>query len=149
MKMIDLPPLWLALFVALAWAQMRMLPAGLSLAGPVAHLLAGLLIGAGVLLMALALVEFGRHRTTVIPHNTPTTIIQTGVFSRTRNPIYLGDALVLAGAVLWLDAVLSLVLIPIFVWWIERRFIIPEEARMRQAFGPSFEAYARKVRRWV
>jgi len=89
------------------------------------------------------------HRTTVIPHQTPSTIIQTGIFSRTRNPIYLGDALVLAGAVLWLDAVLSLVLVPIFVWLIERRFILPEEARMRRVFGPGFVAYARKVRRWV
>lgn len=150
MKWIDLPPVWLAAFIALAWAQVQYFPAGLDFGRLwVVDLLAGMLVGGGVLLMVLAFVEFRRHRTTVIPHNTPTALIQSGIYSRTRNPIYLGDVMILAGLILWFDAVLALVLIPIFVWVIERRFIIPEENRMRRAFKAEFARYERKVRRWI
>lgn len=149
MKWIDLPPVWLAGFVALAWAQARYLSMGLSFGGVWADLLGGLLVGGGVLLMLLAVTEMRRHRTTIIPHNTPSSLVQSGIFSRTRNPIYLGDAMVLAGLILYFGAVLSLPLIPIFVWVIERRFILPEEGRMRREFRADFARYEGKVRRWV
>lgn len=149
LKWIDMPPLWLAGFVALAWAQATYWPLGLSFGGPWARFAAGLLIGGGVLLMGLALIEFRRHRTTIIPHNTPAALIESGIFSRSRNPIYLGDALVLAGLIVGFDAVLSLPLVPVFVWLIERRFVIPEENRMRRAFRADFARYERKVRRWL
>ncbi len=149
MKWLDMPPVWLALFVALAWAQARYLSMGLGFGETWADLLGGLLVGGGLVLMALAFAEFRRHRTTVIPHNTPSSMIQSGIFSRTRNPIYLGDALVLAGLILRFDAVLSLPLVPIFVWLIERRFILAEEARMRVEFRADFARYEQKVRRWI
>jgi len=122
---------------------------GLGFGGAMADLLGGVLVGGGILLMLLALAEFRKHRTTIIPHNTPSSLVQSGIFSRSRNPIYLGDALVLAGLILRFDAVLSLALIPIFVWVIERRFILPEERRMRRAFKADFARYERKTRRWV
>lgn len=149
MKWIDMPPVWLAGFVALALAQSTYWPMGLSLNSAWADLLGGLLVGCGVALMALAFVEFRRHRTTIIPHDTPAALIQTGIFSRTRNPIYLGDTLILAGLILRFDAVLSLALLPIFVWMIERRFILPEEDRMRRKFRSGFARYESKVRRWL
>ncbi len=149
MKWIDLPPVWLALCVAIAWAQPVYLPMGLSFGGSWADFVGGLLVGGGLVLMALAFVEFRKHKTTVIPHRLPSSMIQSGIFSRTRNPIYLGDALVLAGIILRADAVLSLPLIPIFIWIIEKRFIIDEEARMRVEFRQEFARYEQKVRRWV
>lgn len=116
---------------------------------PVTHMMAGLMIGAGLLLMAAALLAFWRHRTTPIPHQVPKRLITDGVYARTRNPIYLGDALLLAGFILRFDAVPSLILVPVFVWWIEKQFIIPEEDRMRREFRAEFSRYERKVRRWV
>lgn len=148
-KLIDIPPVWLALCIALAWAQANVFDAGLSLASPVTDAMAGLLIGAGLVLVALAVVAFWRAKTTIIPHQTPSRLITTGIFARTRNPIYLADALILAGLILRFDAVLSLPLVPIFVWWIERHFIIPEEDRMRRLFRAEFGRYETKVRRWV
>jgi len=144
-----MPPVWLALFIAIAWAQAVYLPMGLSFGGTWADLAGGLLVGGGLVLMALAFAEFRKARTTVIPHRLPSTMIQSGIFSRTRNPIYLGDALILAGLILRLDAVLALPLVPIFVWVIEKRFIIDEEARMRVEFRADFARYEKKVRRWV
>lgn len=149
MKWLDLPPVWLAVFVLLAWAQVCYLPYGLSFGGAWADLVGGLCVGGGILLMALAFAEFRRHKTTLIPHQTPSQLIQSGIFSRTRNPIYLGDTLVLLGLILRWDAVLALPLVPIFVWVIERRFILPEEDRMRRTFRMEFARYANKVRRWV
>ena len=149
MKWLDMPPVWLVGFIAVTWVQAQYFAFGLNLGGAVADLMGGLLVGGGVLLMLLALAEFRKHRTTIIPHNTPSALIQSGIFSRTRNPIYLGDALILAGLILRFDAVLSLALIPIFVWVIERRFILPEEGRMRREFKVDFARYERKTRRWV
>jgi len=149
MKWLDLPPIWLAGFVALAWVQAQYYPFGLNFGGALADLAGGLLVGGGLVLMALAFVEFRKHRTTIIPHNVPSALIQSGIFSRSRNPIYLGDALVLAGLILRFDAVVSLPLIPVFIWVIERRFILPEEGRIRREFKEVFAKYERKVRRWV
>lgn len=149
MKWIDMPPVWLLGAVVLAWGQARFFPAGLSFGGAWADFVGGLLVGGGLLLMLLAVVELRRKRTTIIPHETPSTLVQSGIFSRSRNPIYLGDILVLAGLILRFDAVLALPLLPVFTWVIELRFILPEEDRMRRAFRTDYARYERKVRRWV
>ncbi|MEP2642015.1 isoprenylcysteine carboxylmethyltransferase family protein [Roseobacter sp.] len=149
MKWVDMPPVWLIGCAALAWAQGRHLPFGLSLAHPVTLLLAGICVGGGLMLALLAVIEFKKHKTTIIPHETPATLIQSGVFARTRNPIYLADVFILAGLCLYWDAVLALTLVPILVWILERRFIDPEEARMRREFRADFARYAKKTRRWV
>ncbi len=148
-KWLDMPPVWLAAFAAVAYLQARHLPLGLSLAHPATAFLSGLLVGAGILLAALAFLEFRRHATTIIPHQTPTQLIQSGIYRRSRNPIYLADVLILTGLVLWWDAVLSLVLAPLLLWVLETRFILPEEDRLRRIFRADFARYAQKTRRWL
>ena len=148
-KWIDMPPVWLAGFLVIAWVQAVYLPLGLDFGATWADLLGGLLIGGGIVLIVMAAMEFRRYRTTIVPHETPERLIQTGIFRRTRNPIYLGDALILAGLILRWDAVLALPLVPVFVWIIEIRFIIPEENRMRRIFRMEFARYCEKTRRWV
>lgn len=149
MKWIDLPPVWLCLFAILAWNQARLLPMGLSLDHPVTHLLGGLLVGGGLVLIFLAAFEFRSHKTTIVPHNTPTAMIQTGIYKRSRNPIYLADVMILCGFCLRWDAIPSLVLVPVLVWVLEKRFILPEEKIMRREFRAEFARYAEKTRRWV
>ena len=147
-KWIDLPPLWLALTLLIAWGISRVMP-GLGFGGAWAGWVGAGLVGAGLLLMALAAATMMAARTTVIPHRNPSALVTGGVFRLSRNPIYLGDALVLAGFILRWDAVPALVLVPAFVWLIDRRFIRAEEARLRAAFGDSFEAWAARTRRWI
>lgn len=149
MKWIDLPPVWLIGCILAAWMQVAHAPMGLSFGGYWADFVGGLLVGGGVVLMLLAAYELNRNRTTVVPHRTPTTLVQSGIYSRTRNPIYVGDGLVLAGLILRFDAVLALPLIPIFIYVIEKRFILPEEDRMRRKYRMDFARYESKVRRWV
>ncbi len=146
---IDLPPVWLLGALVLAWAQGHYWPLELSFGGAWADFLGGLLVGGGVLLMLLAVYEMRRQRTTVIPHQEADRLVTSGIFKRTRNPIYLGDLLILAGFILRWDSVLALPLLPIFAWIIERRFIIPEENRLRRKFRADFARYERKTRRWV
>ncbi|MFA3917533.1 methyltransferase family protein [Ruegeria hyattellae] len=149
MKWLDIPPIWLVGFILIAWGQARWAAFRFSFGGVWADLLGGLCVGAGLLLMVLALLELRRHRTTPIPHRTASALVTSGIFSRSRNPIYLGDALILAGLILRFDAVLSLPLIPIFVWLLERRFVLPEEAALRRTFRADFARYERKTRRWL
>lgn len=149
LKWIDMPPVWLAAALALAWAQARYWPMGLGF-GPVwADLLGGMLVGGGLILIALAAWKMRRHRTTIIPHETPARLVTSGIFKRTRNPIYLGDSMILAGMILYWGAVLALPLIPLFVRIIENRFIEPEERRMHRKFVADYARYTQQTRRWL
>ncbi len=149
LKWIDIPPVWLIGTSVAAWWIGQHDPLHLSFGGAWADLAAGLLIGAGLILMALAVIEMRKMHTTVIPHLEADRLVTSGIFKRTRNPIYLGDALVLLGLILRFDAPLALPLLPVFVWWIERHFILGEEARLRRKFKADFARYTAATRRWV
>lgn len=144
---IDIPPSWLAVFVALAWAQATYLP--MLAFGGWARPVGVVLIGAGLGIAGLAVMQFFARRTTVIPRETPSALVQSGIYRLTRNPIYLGDVLILAGVILRWDAVPSLLLLPVFMAFIQHRFILGEEAHIRAEFGDSYDAYAARVRRWL
>lgn len=144
MKWIDLPPIWLAGFIAAAYLLGD--PVGLGAWGRLPGIL---LILTGVGLMGLAVIEMARHRTTVIPHRDPDRLVASGIFGLTRNPIYLGDALVLTGCIFLFGSPVTLVLVPAFMIVIRQRFILPEEERLRAGFGAEFDAYAKRVRRWI
>jgi len=149
LKRVDLPPVWLIAMIALAWAQVQYLPLGLSFGGAWSDFVGGILFGGGLIMMVLAVYEMRRARTTIIPHMEAAKLVQSGIFSRSRNPIYLGDVLVLAGLILRFDAVLALPLVPVLLWVLERRFVIPEENRLRRKFRAEFARYCQKTRRWI
>lgn len=149
LKWIDMPPVWLLGALALAWVQKTHYSLGLGFGPVLADLLGGLLVGGGLILMALAVYEMRRHRTTVIPHLEAERLVTSGIFKRTRNPIYLGDSMILLGLILYWDAVLALPLVPVFVWVIEKRFIVPEEGRLRRKFVAEFARYSQQTRRWL
>ncbi|WP_422072683.1 methyltransferase family protein [Tranquillimonas rosea] len=145
-KWIDIPPTWLALCIALGWAQAALWPVAWPGWG---RPLGGLLIATGLALMLAAVLEMRRRRTTPLPHLMPSALVRTGVFRVSRNPIYLGDLLLLAGAGLALGSWLALLAVPVLAWLLDRRFIRPEEERLRTAFGHDFERYRAGVRRWI
>ena len=147
MKWIDLPPVWLGAFVALGWVQAEWWPVGSF--GAVGDWVGGVLVVIGLALAVAAAVEFRRARTTIIPHEEPSAIVTSGVYRLSRNPIYLGDALILTGLGLRWDSVLALVLVPVFVAVITARFIVPEEGRLKARFGAEYAAWAARVRRWA
>lgn len=148
LRELDIPPLWLAICIALAWGLDYLVP-GLGFGWHWSRLLGQVLIGAGLVAMALALWAFLRARTTFVPRRTPSAFLQGGIYRISRNPIYLGDALVLAGLILHWDVLPALVLVFGFTQLITRRYILGEEAGLRAAFGAAYVDWSAKVRRWI
>lgn len=144
---LDMPPFWLLLCLIAAWAQARYVPLPGLEADPL-QLFAGLFIGGGVILMGLAFVEFRKAATSVIPHQMPSQLIASGIYRRSRNPIYLADLCFLAGFALFWSSWLGLALVPVLAVIFIRRFIQPEEARMIVVFGPAYQAWSDHTRRW-
>lgn len=142
---IDIPPSWLVLHIGAAWVLSLVSP---SVFGACGSVLGPGLVGLGALVLGAAALQMVRSRTTVIPRRTPSALVTGGMFAWSRNPIYLADAVILSGAILWLDAVLALPLVASFVWLIQTRFIRDEEARLTEAFGPEFDLWASRTRRW-
>jgi protein-S-isoprenylcysteine O-methyltransferase Ste14 len=146
LKWVDMPPVWLAGAIALVWALDRVLPFGVF---GVLGVFGQALIWAGLGLMGLAAGQMVLARTTVIPKSRPAALVTGGVFRICRNPIYLADAMVLAGLILHWDVPLALPVLPLFVWLITERFIKGEEAMLRAGFGTAFDDWAARVGRWL
>jgi protein-S-isoprenylcysteine O-methyltransferase Ste14 len=96
-----------------------------------------------------ALSLFARHRTGLLPGQAVSTIIEDGPFRVSRNPLYVGLFALYLGLALLAPTVWGLVLFPIAVLLVLWGAILPEERMLRQQFGPDYEAYARRVRRWL
>ena len=137
--------------MALAYALDRFAPNfGLGIAlGNWASPLGKVLFGAGLVLTAMAVWQFSRAKTTLIPHQPPNALITSGIFAYSRNPIYLADVLMLSGVILFWGAVLALPLVPLFAIVIRKRFIDGEEKRLEDAFPTEFQAYYSTTRRWI
>lgn len=106
---------------------------------------------AGLALNLLPKLAFRRARTTVNPLRpaAATSLVTGGIYRHTRNPMYLGQALVLLGGMLWLGSAAALLVVPLFVGWITRFQILPEERVLSARFGADYAAFRRAVRRWL
>lgn len=144
---LDLPPLWLGLFLSVVWLMGRALT--VPLFGTVGEALAGGLLAFGLGLMLWALRDMVRARTPFMPGRVPARLVTSGVFRLSRNPIYLGDTAVLLAGILYWDVPLALPLVPLFMLVIRERFIRGEEARLRAGFGGEYDEWAGRVRRWL
>ena len=113
--------------------------------------LAGALVAIGLVLAAMALVSFKRAGTTANPVNPALSsqLVTSGVYRITRNPMYVGDAIMLAGAGVWLGSAPALVFVVAFIAFIDRAQIAVEEAALEQRFGRAYGAYRQRVRRWL
>lgn len=153
MKFLELKILPLALLIILATGQYALgclLPFG----GVEIHGKLGLTIFmflVGLLFALLGVYEFRKFGTTVNPINPDGTvaIVHTGIYSLTRNPMYVGFAFMLLSAVIFTANYVSLVSLPIYVLYMNRFQIEPEERLLAEKFGEAYSAYLQQVRRWV
>ena len=113
-------------------------------------------LGAAVIALALlaplaAIVQFWRARTTVDPHRPERAraLVTSGVYAFTRNPMYLGLALLLLGWAMLLGDAAGFAGPPLFMWLIERVQIRAEERRLSERFGEDYATYVRHVNRWI
>lgn len=103
----------------------------------------------GFLVIALSRKLFHRLGTPVPPGVQATVLVTKGIFQYTRNPMYLGGMVVLAGVAILLGSISPLIVIPFFVWIIQRKFILQEEKWMESWFGQSYLEYKKKTPRWL
>ena len=94
---------------------------------------------------------FRKHKTTVNPisPDAATTLVTAGVYSITRNPMYVGMLLLLLGLVLWLSAVSAVAMVLPFYFLIDRNQIAIEERALLNKFGDAYRDYAERVPRWL
>ena len=145
------PPVAVALFAALLMALLARSATGLHWPTFVRFSGALFLFATGITCAVAGVREFRRASTTVNPL-TPaaaSAMVRSGIYRHTRNPMYLGLLLALAGWAVWLASFAAVVVLPAFVLYMNRLQIEPEERALASLFGEDFEDYRRSVRRWL
>jgi protein-S-isoprenylcysteine O-methyltransferase Ste14 len=139
------------LLVAIGMWAVAHLPPLLPLPGLVRLPLAVALGAIGIAIAIGGVMSFRRAKTTVNPlkPETSTALVSTGVYSFTRNPMYLGMVLVLFAWAAYLSSIWSLVGPVLFALYITRFQIVPEERALDRLFGAPFGEYKQRVRRWL
>ena len=110
-----------------------------------------ILISIASIIGVLALYDFRKHKTTYHPH-TPektTTVVDSGIYAYSRNPMYLSLVLVLLALAIYLQNISCFTVIPFFIWYITQYQIKPEERMLDKLFVDDYQAYCTKVRRWL
>ena len=105
----------------------------------------------GIFFIFSAVIQFIIRKTTVNPTKPykTTSLVVTGTFKFTRNPMYLGMLLIIISYALYESSVISIILIPFYIFYINKFQIEPEEIVMRKKFGKEYEEYCKKVDRWI
>ncbi len=104
---------------------------------------------AGVWMAVKGSRQFASHDTNIVPFTPATTLVQDGVFARSRNPMYTGMILALAGTALLVNHWLAWIPVVAFCLIIRWRFVRHEEAQMLSTFGEEHADYRKRVRRWI
>jgi protein-S-isoprenylcysteine O-methyltransferase Ste14 len=146
-----LPPLVVVVaFAAAMWLVAAHLPA-FAMALPARLPIAtGLALG-GLVVVASGVIAFRRARTTVSPlvPEEARALVTDGIYRCSRNPMYLGFLVVLAGWGVYLANAAAFVALPCFMLLITRMQIVPEEHALDSKFGQPYRDYVRRVRRWL
>lgn len=146
-----MPPVAVVLVTgALMWLVARATPA-FAFALPARRPVALVCALAGLALATSGIASFRRARTTVDPRMpaSASSLVHSGLYRWTRNPMYAGMALVLLGWALFLANGLALALVPAFLVYMTRFQIQPEERALTSVFGQDYVAYTSRVRRWL
>ena len=144
------PPVQWLFFAVLTWLAARLLPqCGFPFTGH--RVLAPILAGAGVASGLAGVHASRRARTTIDPHRPAqaSALVTGGIYRYTRNPMYLGLALTLAGVACWWATACGLLTLALFCLGMTRLQIMPEERILQAKFGADYAAYRQRVRRWL
>ena len=148
---LKLPPVALAVIVAaLMWCASSATPA-LDFRFPANLLSSASLALLGAVICLSGVVSFTRAKTSVNPLRPDSTssLVLSGIYKYTRNPMYLGFLLLLLGWAAFLSNLVALALLPAFVVYMNRFQIGPEERALGSLFAQEYQAYLARVRRWA
>lgn len=142
------PPMWLAFGIVAQFVCNEYFPGSrfTSVQGQVAGSVVLLL---GLVLLVLAGGLFKQADTDMVPFKDVSALVTSGIYRFSRNPMYLGMALILLGCAIIVGVANALVVPVVFMVIIHYRFILPEEQLLRQLFPETFPVYCSQVRRWI
>jgi protein-S-isoprenylcysteine O-methyltransferase Ste14 len=144
------PPLVALILAALMWLASRWLPAA-SFPRGAAHAVAIILLVVGATFSILGIRSFRRAGTTANPISieNASSLVTSGIYGITRNPMYVGLTFLLCACAFFFNCLWTLAGPVIFIAYITRFQIIPEERMLSVKFGESYRDYRRRVRRWL
>jgi len=148
-KMTKIPPLAvMALCLVLSATAHMLMPISQFNVGYLLPILVGLL---GVVFLCLAVLDFRKHKTTVNPlqPSKTTSLVTTGVYSISRNPMYVGMALLTLSFAVSLGTLSAFFAPVLFVVYITKFQIQPEELALNTIFGEEWATYQKTTRRWL
>jgi protein-S-isoprenylcysteine O-methyltransferase Ste14 len=148
---LKIPPVALVLLMAaLMWLGSWAMPA-FGFGFPAREFLSVSMAVAGLIISGFGIASFRRARTTVNPMKPDSTssLVVSGIYGLTRNPMYLGFLLVLLGWAMFLSNALAFLFLPAFIFYMSRFQIEPEEKALHSLFGQQFVAYTSRARRWL
>lgn len=148
---LKIPPPAVAVLIAGAMWGISLATPSLDVPGLIREILAIAIASVGGGIALFGAVSFRRAGTTVNPMKpeTASSLVTTGVYKLTRNPMYVGDLLVLVAWAVFLSAPWTLVGPLAFVLYMNRFQIAPEERVLSAMFGTDFSTYKSRVRRWL
>ena len=143
-----MPPTYLLISLVAMVALDLLVPVARVVPAPYSYL-GGLPLLVGLAVSVWASSFFNKVKTTIKPFERPSRLVTEGAFRFSRHPMYLGMALVLAGLALLLGTVTPVIVVPLFVWLMDRKFVAVEEKALTEAFGDAYAEYSRRVSwRW-
>jgi protein-S-isoprenylcysteine O-methyltransferase Ste14 len=143
-----LPPTYLLIALVAMVAFHFLLPVAQAIASPW-NLFGVFPLVLGIVVNMIADNLFHTVKTTVKPGEESTVLVTNGPFRFTRNPMYLGFVLILAGVAIVLGSLTPFVVIPVFAVLMDRLFIRMEEQMLATRFGSAWQTYTRRTRRWI
>lgn len=144
------PPLVTLIFAFIMWLASSVGPSFV-MNEKLSHSLIIACFVSGIGVAVMGILTFKKAGTTATPLSPEkaSLLVSHGIYRFTRNPMYLGSALVLLAWAFYLSSVLVFIAIPVFILYINRFQIIPEERALQKIFGVEFDDYQTQVRRWL
>ena len=148
---LKVPPLALVFVTALLMWVLARFVAACRFTLPARILISASVAALGAITCALGVVRFRRTKTTVNPMKpeSASSLVVSGIYRCTRNPMYLGMLLLLLGWATFLSNALSFIMPPVYVLYMNRFQIRPEERALESKFGQDYADYRSQVRRWL
>ena len=153
MKSLELriPPLFLVAIAALIMWLISLATPGLSLVPGIKNALTVVSASTGFLFCLYGVLHFRKAKTTVNPLNpsSATTLVSTGIYRISRNPMYVGFLVLLLSWAIFLANPYTLIVVILYVPYLNRFQILPEEKALHTLFGDDYVNYTSRVRRWL
>lgn len=137
------------LVVSLMLGFLVPLPLSRWVARPISILAGSLVFLAGTVIVILTRKQFNRSGQPTDPGSPTTRLITTGIFSWSRNPLYLGGVVCLLGLALMINSLWLVIFLNLGIAAAHFILILPEERYLAAKFGDEYRDYARRVDRWV